>query len=77
MKDWLFSEKFSLNSVCQGIRTKIQSEFSWVVLYIASSEDKFYFSMVVNDKKDSEEKLVTFVSTKGKFLLKLFGVGFL
>lgn len=51
-KDLLSSEKFSSNSVCQGIRTKIQSEFSWVFLYIASSEDKFYFTLVVNDEKE-------------------------
>jgi hypothetical protein len=59
------------------MRTKVESEFSWVVLYIAASEDKINSIVVVNDKKDSEKKLVTFDSTEGKFLLKLFDVGFL
>lgn len=31
----------------------------------------------MNDKKDIEKKFVTFDSTEGKFLFKLFGVGFL
>lgn len=38
---------------------------------------KFYFILLVNDKKDPENKLVTFDSTKGKLFLKLCGVGFL
>lgn len=29
---------------------------------------KFYFILIVNDKKDPENKLVTFDSTKGKLL---------
>lgn len=74
-KDWLFSEKFSSNSVSQGIRTKVKFH-GWPCILLPQ-KIKFYFILLVNDKKDPENKLVTFDSTKGKLLLKLCGVGFL